>query len=442
MIEPKPLNEFGWGNLPGMSRPRAMSQSSLALDNLRAVVILIVLSFHSVLAYVSWIPANRPGFDDPPYGWRAFPILDSQRWFGFDLFCAWQDVYLMSFMFLLSGLFIWPSLVRKRNWGFVRNRLLRLGVPFIFGVVVLIPIAVYPAYRVTAAEASPSAYWQHYLALPFWPNGPLWFLWQLLALNIVAAALNRIAPSALKALGRWSAAAGQRPLHYFAALVAASVLAYVPLALAFTPWAWSNSGPLAVQFSRPLLDAVYFFAGVGIGTGGIDCGLTAVDGALARRWAAWLAAALASLFLWMGVTSLTLDGRAPIAIQIASDLSFVLACAAGCLFLIAASLRFGLKRSRMLASLSANAYSLYLVHYDFVVWLQYALLTSTLFAVVKGAIVFAATLILSWVTVLLVQRIPFGARLIGAVPHTAATAKLRVRSPADLYARLRQFVSQ
>ena len=425
-----------------MSRPAALSRSSLALDNLRALVILIVLAFHSALAYVEWSPATSSGFDDPPYGWRAFPIVDSHRWFGFDLFCAWQDVYLMSLMFLLSGLFVWPSLMRKGNRAFVRDRLLRLGVPFAFGVVFLIPIAVYPAYRVTGADPSPSAYWQHYLALPFWPNGQLWFLWQLLALNFLVVGLHSIAPNALKALGRWSAAAGKRPRRYFAALTAASALAYVPLALAFTPWAWSDSGLLAVQFSRPLLYAVYFFAGLGIGVEGIDCGLTAVDGALARRWALWLAAALASLLLWMGLTSLTMNGPAPIGIDIAADLSFVLACAAGSLFLIAASLRFAAKRSRILASLSATAYSLYLVHYDFVVWLQYALLASTLFAVIKGAIVFAGTLVLSWITTLAVQRLPFGARLIGATPRALATPKSRSRSPAGLYARLRQFVSQ
>ena len=130
-----------------MPRPAALSRSSLALDNLRAVVILIVLAFHSVLAYVEWTPATSAGFDDPPYAWRAFPIVDSHRWFGFDLFCAWQDVYLMSLLFLLSGLFVWPSLLRKRNWGFLRDRLLRLGLPFVFGVVFLVPLAIYPAYR-------------------------------------------------------------------------------------------------------------------------------------------------------------------------------------------------------------------------------------------------------------------------------------------------------
>jgi glucans biosynthesis protein C len=419
-----------------------MSRSSRALHNLRAVVILVVLAFHSVLAYVQWIPESSAGFNDPPYLWRAFPIVDSHRWFGFDLFCAWQDVFLMSLMFLLSGLFVWPSLQRKRGWGFVRDRLRRLGLPYVFGVLVLIPIAVYPAYLATGGDPSVTVYLQHYVALPFLPNGQLWFLWQLLALNFVAVGLNWIAPDAVRTLGRWSAAAGQRPEVYFSALIALSAIAYVPLALAFTPWAWSNSGLLSVQWCRPLLYGVYFFAGVGIGAAGIDVGLVAADGALGRRWKLWLAVAIATLFLWMGVTALTMNGSAPLIIEIAADLCFVLACAGGCFFVIASSLRFGTKPSSGLDSLSTNAYSLYLVHYDFVVWLQYALLGTALFALVKGVIVFCGTVILSWLTVLLVERIPFGLRLLSASSQVAATQEAPSQRAMRLYARLRQFVSQ
>jgi surface polysaccharide O-acyltransferase-like enzyme len=428
--------------LHSAAMPRVMSRSSRALHNLRAVVILVVLAFHSVLAYVQWIPESSAGFDDPPYLWRAFPIVDSHRWFGFDLFCAWQDVFLMSLMFLLSGLFVWPSLQRKRGWGFVRDRLRRLGLPYVFGVLVLTPIAVYPAYLATGGDPSLTVYLQHYVALPFLPNGQLWFLWQLLALNFVVVGVNLIAPDAIRALGRWSAAAGQRPEIYFSALIALSAIAYVPLALAFTPWAWSDSGLLSVQWCRPLLYGVYFFAGVGIGAAGIDVGLVAADGALGRRWKLWLAVAIASLFLWMGVTALTMNGPAPLMIEIAAALCFVLACAGGCFFVIASSLRFGLKPSSGLDSLSTNAYSLYLVHYDFVVWLQYALLGTALFALIKGVIVFTGTVMLSWLTIILVKRIPIGLRLISTPSHIAATRKVPSQRATRFYARLRQFVSQ
>jgi hypothetical protein len=94
----------------------------------------------------------------------------------------------------------------------------------------------------------------------------------------------------------------------------------------------------------------------------------------------------------------------------------------GPFFLIAISLHFATKHSRPLDSLSAKAYGLYLVHYNFVVWLQHVLQGAALFAVIKAAIVFGGTVVLSWIAVLAVQRIPFGARLIGAPRRAVATS--------------------
>src|SRR4051794_7993741 len=122
-----------------------MSRTSLALSNLRGAVIVIVLGFHSVLAYLDSLPPSARTFDTPPYEWESSPIVDSQRWLGFDLFCAWHDVYLMSLMYFLSGLFVWRSLTRKGAGRFLSDRLLRLGLPLIPAVFVLMPIALYPA---------------------------------------------------------------------------------------------------------------------------------------------------------------------------------------------------------------------------------------------------------------------------------------------------------
>jgi hypothetical protein len=89
---------------------------------------------------------------------------------------------------------------------------------------------------------------------------------------------------------------------------------------------------------------------------------------------------------------------------------------------IAVCLHFATGHSRRLDSLSANACGLYLVHYNFIVWLQYALLGTALLAMIMVAIVFGGTLVLSWIAVLGVQRIPFGARLIGAPRRAVATS--------------------
>ena len=62
------------------------------------------------------------------------------------------------------------------------------------------------------------------------------------------------------------------------------------------------------------------------------------------------------------------------------------------------------------------------MHYNFVVWLQYALLGTALFALINAAVGFGGTLVLSWIAVLAVQRIPFGAQLIGSPRRAVATS--------------------
>jgi len=68
-----------------------MARSSAALNNLRACAVVSLLAFHSVLAYLDYLPATPFAFDRPPYRWTAFPIVDSQRFLGFDIFCGFQD---------------------------------------------------------------------------------------------------------------------------------------------------------------------------------------------------------------------------------------------------------------------------------------------------------------------------------------------------------------
>jgi glucan biosynthesis protein C len=392
-----------------------MSRSSVALDNLRAFVILIVLAFHSVLAYLQFLPASPYRFNAPPYKWQSFAIIDSARFIGFDLFCAYQDVYLMSLMFFLSGLFVWSSLVRKGSWTFLTDRFVRLGLPFALALMLLMPVTLYPTYRVTAADPTIAEYWRQFMALPLWPSGPQWFLWQLLTLNIAAAALYQIRPAAIQAIGALASALGRRPVKFFLVLAGASAVAYVPLALALTPWEWFQVGPFGFQRSRPLHYAVYFFTGAAIGTAGLERGLLSSEGVLAQRWRAWLAASLACFALWIALTAQTMGDAeiVPLGMRIAADLSLVLACAAACFSTLSLFLRFATTRLRVAESLSDNAYGMYLVHYVFVVWLQYALLDVQLVAVAKAAIVFVVTLLMSWGSTAAIRCIPLGARLIG-----------------------------
>jgi hypothetical protein len=385
--------------------------TSLALSNLRSFVIVIVVAVHAVAAYLGSSPAASFNFDTPPYQWRSIPIVDHERWFGFDIFCAFQDIYLVSLLFFLSGLFVWQSLARKGSRIFLRDRLLRIGVPFSLTVGLLMPLAHYPVYRVTAVDPSLASYWQHWLALPFWPDGPPWFLWVLLVFDLIAAGLYKFVRTSADILGRSVGQLGTRPKLFVIALLSASTLAYVPLALVFTPWSWFHIGPFSIQLCRPLHYLVYFLAGAGVGVYGIERGLLAMDGRLVRRWAVSGAAAMISFVLWLGMVGLEMAGDSPPALilQILQALSFVICCAAGFLFMLALFLRFANRRFAMLEALKDNAYGVYAIHYVFSIWLQYALLGWAMFAVVKAMIVFTGTLLTSWASIAALRCIPAAA---------------------------------
>ena len=400
-----------------------MTKSSLALSNLRGFAIVMVVAFHSCIAYLSSQPDAALPFDVPPYGWRANPIVDSARWLGFDLFCACQYIYLMQLLFFLSGLFVWPSLSRKGGGKFLYDRFLRLGVPFAIGLYVLMPVAYYPVYRVTAVDPGWSAFWSHWIALPFWPSGPMWFLWLLLVFNVAAAGLYWLAPRAGEALGERSAKAGSHPGRCFIALVSVLALAYLPLATVFEPWQWMQFGPFAFQPSLAPQYVIYFFAGLGVGAYGFDQGLLEGDGVLARRWARWLVGTAAAFLLWVVPTALIVHGTLVPGLRLVASLGLVLCPASACLALAAVFLRFAGRQRPVFESLADNAYGIYLVHYVFVIWLQYILLHAPLFAVAKAAIVFTGALTLSWATTAAICRVPIGARLMGRNRRELARAR-------------------
>jgi surface polysaccharide O-acyltransferase-like enzyme len=58
------------------------------------------------------------------------------------------------------------------------------------------------------------------------------------------------------------------------------------------------------------------------------------------------------------------------------------------------------------------AYGAYLLHYIFIIWLQYAVYDYSLSAGVKFAIVFAGTLAMGWALTAMLRKIPVVARMI------------------------------
>ena len=383
--------------------PRATTRNA-ALDRARTFITLLVLIHHSVIAYT------------------YFGHTDRQSFLGFDGVVLFNDSFFMAAMFLLSGLFVWPSLQRKGTGWFLRDRLWRLGLPFAVCALVLMPMAYY-ALELRQHDVSFAAFWWKTVTIGPWPSGPAWFVWVLLALDVLAAVVYRAAPGCIEAIGRLSLASYARPGLFFWALLIASIIAYVPSVFYFGASRWLTAGPVAIQASRILLYLLYFFAGVGIGAAPLGKGLLAADGGLARRWPVWLAASIASYgcivaLIYIKHSVLPDVTHQPLWWEIAYPLAFASYCTAQTFNILALFLRFSNDGSSIFDPLRDNAYGIYLIHYVPVLWLQYVLYDFSfspvmqLSAIIKAIIVFVLTLAFSWAATAALRKIPGATRVL------------------------------
>src|SRR3954454_13116383 len=174
--------------MTGESGSATMVQGRIAaFDRARTFVTLLVVVHHSVLNFT------------------YFGHGDSQRWLGFDLLVLFNDSFFMALMFFISGLFVRGGLARKGWAVFLRDRAWRLWIPFLVSVFVLMPIAYYPTFLryhlPGTTDFSFLHFWRNIFVVGPWPSGPAWFLWVLLAFDVVAAAVWCFAPGIVKWLG-------------------------------------------------------------------------------------------------------------------------------------------------------------------------------------------------------------------------------------------------
>lgn len=382
---------------------------NLSLGYLRAFITLLVIAHHAVIAYLPEVPPPPASISQLPLAWSAFPVVDSQKWAPFGLLVLVNDLFFMSLMFFLSGLFVWNSLQRKGAAPFFRDRVWRLGLPFFVSVLALAPLAYYPTYRLTNADPSLLAYAKTWAQLPYWPAGPAWFLWVLLLFSGIAAMLYAFRPNWGTRLGTFLGGQDpQRPGRFFVRLALLGALVYIPSTMVISFGEWVSYGPFTVQGSRFLHYGLYFFAGIAVGALGLETGVLAPEGKLAKQGALWSTLAGIGCVGMLALLSSAgkIKGLPPYFWEVTGGLLFEVVCAALCFSVLAFFLKRVQKPNPAFEALTPNAYGMYLVHYVFNSWLQYALLGLALPGIVKGFCVFFGVILTSGVTTALLRRLP------------------------------------
>lgn len=369
----------------------------LYIDNLRIVLISLVVVQHLAVTYGA---AGSWYYTDPATDTLTGTVLS--------IWAAPAEAAGMGLFFLIAGYFTPGAYDRKGGGAFLRDRLVRLGVPLLAYMLLLDPAVRY------VADGLPGSYWDYYgnflLLRLRGTNGPVWFIAVLLVFTILYAAWRALTRDRVRMNDRLLRLPG-----------AVAILAYI-LALGLVTFIVRLWWPLSFMF-QPInglsLSFLPQYASM------FALGLLAYRGDWFSRFTprmakVWALVALIAYLAFVGGAIPTLlggggrGGTDPgsmyaggfhwLAFVVALWQPFILVgVSLGLLVLF----RERLNRQRPLAKeAAADAYTVYLIHPLVVVPFAYAFATVALYPLLKFVVVVLITLPLCFLVSSGVRRIP------------------------------------
>jgi glucans biosynthesis protein C len=167
-----------------MTQPAAVSPASPPrlpwIDHLRTAIIVLVVNMHACVTYShvgDWYVMTKP----EPTMTAKLPFI------------VWQAMlqsFFMGLLFFISAYFAAGSLARRGGRGFVRERLVRLGLPACLYMLVIHPFILLVLNPWDHPFGPPAAFYARYLASGRFlgSSGPLWFAVALLLFCLGLAA--------------------------------------------------------------------------------------------------------------------------------------------------------------------------------------------------------------------------------------------------------------
>ena len=204
------------------------------VDNLRILLITLVIMQHLSITY------GGPG------SWY-YKEVEADQITGIVL--SWHNAtnqaFFMGFLFMIAGYFTPGSYDRKGPRRFLKDRLLRLGIPMLCYDLIIGPLVAYPLIRTGAwkSYASYRDYLAHYYSHFHVGTGPLWFVETLLIFAAFYMLWRRFSrPVTSPAPGK-----GDIPRSWLIAAFALVVGAISFTVRIWLPVGWTF-GPLNLQF--------------------------------------------------------------------------------------------------------------------------------------------------------------------------------------------------
>lgn len=383
----------------------------LFLDNLKWLLALVVVVFHSACAYSSASP------------W--WYVAEPDSFSSFDIFLLFVDITAMPLFFFIAGYLTQPSLERYGSLRFLLRKVRRLVLPWAVGVSTAGPIVMYLGYyyRMGNLGYQPLPFfpfWKMYMAdglrlytgsLPSIDQFSLhhfWFISLLFAFFLVLVLVHPVLPVYESQVERNDNRPPPSTVKPSVVVVAVTVVGFTLLNLRFhdvtnLDFSWVIVGSfLQFQPTRLLIYGCYFIFGLY---------------AFHRRWFVavpvikrlWLwGIALFGLFfaLLLVVDTLIKGGERGLPLVVLFGVLRTLVCFVGVLFFLGVGKRYFDSAHPLQRRLLGHSYNIYLWHYVVVVVFQYLLLVhSDLPIAVKVCLVLCGSLLTTITISSLLQRL-------------------------------------
>lgn len=350
---------------------------TIFLDHLRAFVAVLVVILHGSMIYMASAPS-----------W--WYVVDSQQSLLFTMLVLLIDVPIMPTMFFVAGYFALPSLIKRGAESFRREKWLRIGLPWLFGLLFLAPPTAYMTYFSRGAPISLLEFWStQFWSVAFqqsvyWFLGVLLFLFLGLSLSYQFGGAESLQKRQVK-LPDW---------RFFVTFLIVVGLAKLFLNQFFAVDSWFNS--LYILVFQPLrvpLYLGYFW----LGLHAYRQGWFTPDGYQPRmdHWIGWWSST-AILYLIHRLYILPTELEPRLALQLLHAILLNAFCLSSLLFGLALFRAIARADHPIWGRLSAHAYGIYYIHPLVLYPLGYLMLPITLPLPIKAPLVILTAIVLSW----------------------------------------------
>lgn len=175
------------------------------LDWLRVIVFALLIFYHVGMFFVPWGWHIK---NNITYDWLRWPMLFLNQW-------------RLPILFVISGMGTYYALSKRTSWQFLWERSIRLGIPLLFGMLMIVPPQVY--FERLANNQFIGNYFEYLTTVAYdgiYPKGNLswhhlWFLPYLLIFSILLSPIFIFMRKKANKLTNWVTNIIQKPLGLY-----------------------------------------------------------------------------------------------------------------------------------------------------------------------------------------------------------------------------------